>query len=175
MEDNRKAFDAGMKRARRLISDYLYAAIERSCLRLIDHALKEREFDGFTGNTQTSYACGIYYNGGLMGMIISGNSMKKPVRLKVRKGERAYLKNPYEGKARTVIGRVDVDGETGADSAADFLSSYKPFIKKGFSVVMTTGTEYSEYLENVRNLNVLTDTFQSSKGIMLEELKPMEA
>ena len=45
----------------------------------------------------------------------------------------------------------------------------------GFSVVMTTGTEYSEYLENVRNLNVLTDTFKSSKGIMLEELKPMEA
>ena len=175
MEDHLKAYDDGMMRARRLIRDHLYAAIERACLGLIDHALKEREFDGFTGNTQTSYACGIYYKGGLMGMVISGNSMKKPVRIKVRKGERVYLKNPYEGKARTVIGRVDVDGELGAESAVDFLSSYQPFVKTGFSVVMTTGTEYSEYLENVRNLNVLTDTFKSSKGIMLEELKPMGA
>ena len=69
---------------------------------------------------------------------------------------------------------MDVDGELGADSAADFLSSYRPFIKKGFSVVMTTGTEYSEYLENVRNLNVLTDTYKSANGIVLEELKPMK-
>ena len=175
MVDNRKAFDAGWKRAQRIINNYLYELVEHLCADLIDHALKEREYDGFTGNTQTSYACGIYHNGGLMGMVISGNSMKRPVRIKVRKGERVYLKNPYEGKARTVTGRVDVDGELGADSASDFLSSYKPFIKMGFSVVMTTGTEYSEYLENVRNLNVLTDTFKSSKGIMLEELKPMEA
>lgn len=170
-----KAFDEGMKKAKRLINDYLYAAVERTCIGLIDNALKEREFEGFTGNTQTSYACGIYYNGGLMGMVISGNSMKKPIRIKVRKGEHVHLKTPYEGKSRTVIGRVDVDGNLGADSASDFLSSYKPFVKKGFSVVMTTGTEYSEYLENVRNLNVLTDTFQSSKGIVLEELKPMQA
>lgn len=175
MEDNLKTFDAGMKRARRMINDYLYATIERLCLRLIDHALKEREFDGFTGNTQTSYACGIYYNGGLMGIVIAGDTMRKPVHVKIRKGERVFLRRPYEGKARSVTGRVDVDGQLGMDSAADFLSSYRPFIKKGFSVVMTTGTEYSEYLENVRNLNVLTDTYQSSKGIVLRELNPMEA
>lgn len=172
--DNSKVFDEGMKKAKRIINDYLYAAVERSCSMLIDHALKEREFDGFTGNTQTSYACGIYYNGGIMGMIISGSTMRKPVHIKVHKGEKISLGKPYEGKARTVIGKVDVDGELGANSAADFLSSYKPFITKGFSVVMTTGTEYSEYLENVRNLNVLTDTYKSSKGILLEELKPMK-
>nr|DAF05833.1 MAG TPA: hypothetical protein [Caudoviricetes sp.]DAS57009.1 MAG TPA: hypothetical protein [Caudoviricetes sp.] len=174
MEDNRKVFNEGMEKAKQIINNYLYAVIERSCADLIDHALSEREFDGFTGNTQTSYACGIYYNGGLMGMVIAGNTMRKPVHIKVRKGERVYLSKPYEGKARSVIGKVDVDGELGADSAVDFLSSYRPFIKKGFSVVMTTGTEYSEYLENVRNLNVLTDTYKSAKGIVLEELKPMK-
>lgn len=175
MDDNRKVFDAGWKRAQRIINNYLYGLVEHSCANLIDHALKEREFDGFTGNTQTSYACGIYYNGGLMGIVIAGNAMRKPVHVKVRKGERVFLRRPYEGKPRSVIGRVDVDGEWGADSAAEFLASYRPFIKKGFSVVMTTGTEYSEYLENVRNLNVLTDTFQSSKGIVLEEIKPIGA
>lgn len=175
MDDNRKAFDKGMKQAQRIINNYLYELVENLCADLIDHALKEREYDGFTGNTQTSYACGIYYNGGLMGMVIYGDTMRRPVHVKIRKGERVFLRSPYEGKARSVIGRVDVDGEWGADSAADFLSSYRPFIKKGFSVVMTTGTEYSEYLENVRNLNVLTDTFQSSKRIVLEEIKPIGA
>ena len=175
MVDNRKAFDAGWKRAQRIINNYLYELVEHLCADLIDHALKEREYDGFTGNTQTSYACGIYYNGGLMGMAIAGDTMRKPVHVKIRKGERVFLRRPYEGKARSVTGRVDVDGQLGMDSAADFLSSYRPFIKKGFSVVMTTGTEYSEYLENVRNLNVLTDTYQSSKGIVLRELNPMEA
>lgn len=173
MEDNLTVFDEGMKKARRIIQDYLYAAIERSCMKLIDHALKSKEYQGFTGNTQTSYVCGIYHNGKLLGAFASGDNMRKPIRLKVGKGQRIFLKNPYEGKARSVTGRVDVDQEFGAESAAKFLMSYKPHVKKGFSVVMTTGTEYSEYLENVRNLNVLTDTFQSSKGIVLEELKPM--
>lgn len=170
-----KAFDEGMKKAQGIIQDYLYAAIERSCMELIDHALKSKEYKGFTGNTQTSYVCGIYRDGKLLGAFASGDNMRKPIRMKVGKGQRIFLKNPYEGKARSVTGRVDVDKEFGAESAAKFLMSYKPHVKKGFSVVMTTGTEYSEYLENVRNLNVLTDTFQSSKGIVLEELKPMNA
>ena len=175
MEDNLTAFDEGMKKAQRIIQDYLYAAIERSCLKLIDHALKSKEYQGFTGNTQTSYVCGIYYNGKLLGAFVSGDNMQKPVRLKIGKGQRVFLKNPYEGKARSVTGRVDVDKEFGADSAVKFLMSFKPAVRKGFSDVMTTGTEYSEYLENVRNLNVLTDTFNSSKDIVLKELKPMNA
>lgn len=171
--DNSKVISDGMKKAKRIINDYLYAAVERSCVDLIDDALKEREFVGFTGNTQTSYACGIYFNGSLMGMVIAGNTMPKPVHIKVKKGERVFLSNPYEGKARAVVGKANVEDEFGADSASDFLSSYNPFIKKGFSVVMTTGTEYSEYLENVRNLNVLTMTAGASSKILLKELKPM--
>lgn len=171
--DNSKVLIDGMKKAKRIINDYLYAAVERSCVELIDDALKEREFEGFTGNTQTSYACGIYFNGSLMGMVIAGNTMPKPVHVKIKKGKHVSLSNPYEGKARAVVGKVSVDDKLGADSAADFLSSYRPFIKKGFSVIMTTGTEYSEYLENVRNLNVLTITAGASSKILLKELKPM--
>lgn len=174
MGDNRKAFDKGMKQARILMNHMVYVRLLKACESLIDHALAEKEYQGFTGNTQTSYACGNYVDGALTDMVISGDTMRRPVHVKIRKGERVFLRSPYEGKARSVIGRVDVDGEWGADSAADFLESYRPFIKKGFSIVMTTGTEYSEYLENVRNLNVLTDTFLSSKGIVLEEIKPME-
>lgn len=174
MEANKKTIDAGMKEARRLMDDYLRAAIGRACVSLIDHALKEKGYQGFTGNTQTSYACGIYLDGHLQSVYASGDSMKRPVHVKIRKGERVYLSSPYEGQARAVTGRADVAGKYGEESAVKFLMSYKPFVKKGFSVAMTTGTEYSEYLENVRDLNVLTGTFKSSRGIMLEELKPTE-
>lgn len=174
MNYNLKTFDYGIKLARRMINNRLYAAIENSCLELIDHALKKREFDGFTGNTMTSYTCGIYLDGKLEGAVVAEDYMKPPIHIKIRKGQKVRLGKPYEGKARTVTGQVKVDSLYGAESAIKFLKSYKPHVKKGFSVVMTTGTEYSEYLENVRNLNVLTDTFQSAKGIVLEELKPMK-
>ena len=171
--DNSKVLNEGLKKAKRIINDYLYSAIERSCSKLIDDALKEREFEGFTGNTQTSYACGIYYNGELMGVVISGDTMPKPVSYKVRYRKKVRLEKPYEGKARSVTGRVKVDREYGYDSAVDFLHSYRPFVTKGFSVVMTTGTEYSKYLENVKNLNVLTMTGGASAKILLKELKSM--
>lgn len=38
---------------------------------------------------------------------------------------------------------------------------------------MTTGTEYSVYLENTRKLNVLTETYQGLKSILLDNLKPI--
>ena len=106
-----------------------------------------------------------------MGMVISGNTMRKPVRIKIRKGERVYLSNPYEGKDRTVVGKVDVSGEFGADSAADFLSSCRPFITKGFSIVMTTGTEYSEYLEKREELECTDRHIQIWEGHFVERIK----
>ena len=175
MDDNRKAFNEGMKRAKQMMYGYLLPKIENACEKLIHEALRNRGFQGFTGNTQTSYACGIYFNGKLVKMIIAGDTLNKPVRLKVKHNEVAYLSDPYEGEPRHVKGMVKVDSSYGAKTSADFLTSYKPFVGRGFSVVMTTGTEYSEFLENVRNLDVLTKTYGSSKGIMLEVLKPMQS
>lgn len=173
--DNSKVLHKGLKRAKQMMYSYLLSEIENACEELIYKALNiNREFQGFTGNTQTSYACGIYFNGKLVEMIIAGDTMRKPIRLKVEHKEVAYLPDPYEGKPRPVEGKVKVDSFYGAKTSADFLASYKPFINKGFSVVMTTGTEYSEYLENVLNLDVLTDTYKSAKGIVLETLKPMK-
>ena len=35
------------------------------------------------------------------------------------------------------------------------------------------GTEYSEYIESSRNLNVLTETWQRARQILLQNLKPI--
>lgn len=92
---------------------------------------------------------------------------------KVPKGIRVFLNKPYEGNPRAVTGRVDVDDLYGKDSSFDFLKSYKGFPNKSFGIVMTTGTEYSGYIESVHNLNVLTDTFQRAKQILSKNLKPI--
>lgn len=171
--DNAQAVTDGLNKAREVIVKYMLLRLEKACDNLIADALARREFEGFTGNTQTSYACGIYHNGVLQSMVIAEDNMKPPVRIKVQKGAKIHLEKPYEGEARTTIGMVKVDeSRFGAETAEDFLKSFKPSIKKGFSVAMTTGTEYSEYLENVRNLNVLTMTGRSSAEIILQELKP---
>jgi hypothetical protein len=38
---------------------------------------------------------------------------------------------------------------------------------------MTTGTEYSEYIEEVRHLDVLTGTYEAAKGILAKGFKPI--
>jgi len=46
---------------------------------------------------------------------------------------------------------------------------------KGLSIIMTTGTEYSTYLESVHNLNVLSDTAKGSnvKNLLYTSFKPL--
>lgn len=174
ISDNSRLFADGMRKASSLINDHLYAMLLDVAADYLSDMVRNKEYQGFTGNTQTSYSCGLYVNGKLADVIVQRAFGRNPIRLKVRKDERAFLKNPYEGKSRAVRGRVDVDSLYGAESAFDFLKSYKDIPRKGFAVVATTGTEYSEYLENVRHLNVMTGTWQSAKSIFESHLKPMK-
>lgn len=159
---NGKNFKEGMKEAKRIISNDLNSILDAYCEAILEHAIDNREFQGFTGNTQTSYSCGLYKDGSLIYVYHQREYTRKPIRKKVKKGERTFLGKPYEGNKRSVIGRVDVDDKYGSDTAEEFLKSYNVENKNGFSVVVTTGTEYSEYLENVRELNVLTETYEES-------------
>lgn len=136
-------------------------------------AVEYKGYTGFTGNTQTSYSCGLYVDGVFSYYVNQNMWSEKPVRKKVPKGVFVYLKKPYEGRARSVLGRVDVDSLYGKDSAFRFLRSYKDVPRKGFAIVMTTGTEYSLYIEKAHGLNVLTNTFQHAKSILFNNLKPI--
>ena len=51
--------------------------------------------------------------------------------------------------------------------------AYKEVPRKGFAIVMTTGTEYSVYIEQVHGLNVMTDTFQRAKSILNKNVRPI--
>lgn len=170
---NRKALKAGMGKAHSIIRAHVENTLYSVCENLLADAVQSKEFQGFTGNTQTSYACGIYMDGKLDYCCFQESWDRPPVRLKVEKGKYVYLSHPYEGHARGVRGKTDVDSLYGSDTSLNFLKSYTNVPKKGFSIVMCTGTEYSEYIESSRNLNVLTETWLHARQILMQNLKPI--
>ena len=170
--DNAKTLHDGLQKGYKMIVDYLYGQCYNLCERLLLEVPKHREFLGFTGNTQTSYACGLYVDGQLEGIIVQENWNQPPVRRKVQAGEWAWLRNPYEGRPRSVKGKVRVSGDYGQTTSFQFLKSYHAK-KNHIQIVMTTGTEYSEYIEAVSGLDVLTGTYEAAKTILAQGFKPM--
>ena len=171
---NKSALDKGFKKAKEIIFGHLFDQCVRLCDALVNDAVQKKEFQSFTGNTVTSFACGIYIDGVLNYMVASGENMAAPVHAKVQKGEYVYLKNPYEGKPRGVKGKVDiVYDDNGMDSSFRILQRLKA--NKGLSIIMTTGTEYSIYLESVYHLNVLSDKSKESnvKRLLYNSFKPL--
>ena len=172
MSDNARVLREGFAKGYKMIVDYLYSQCYDLCERLLMEVPKHREFMGFTGNTQTSYACGLYVDGKLEGIVTQNNWNSPPVRRKVGYGEWVYLRQPYEGKSRSVKGKVSTGEDYGLDTSINFLRSYKAF-KDKIQIVMTTGTEYSTFLETARHLDVLTGTFEAAKVILANGFKPM--
>lgn len=138
---------------------------------LINDALIKREFLSFTGNTLTSYSCGLYFNNTLEYFISTSQDMRPPVRVKLANGEYVHLEEPYEGLPRNQRGLVPTDGKYGWESALEFLKNFKFSKNYPVALVMTTGTEYSEYLEEARGLNVLTDTYLHARQILSTNIK----
>lgn len=175
MANNKAALDKGFKKANQIIFGHLYDQCIKLCDALVRDALSQREFQSFTGNTITSFACGIYVDGSLNYMVASGENMAAPVHAKIQNGQTVFLSNPYEGQPRSATGKVDIAYDmTGMETSFRVLQGMKPS-SKGLSIVMTTGTEYSTYLESVYHLNVLSETAKDSnvKKLLYSSFKPL--
>lgn len=153
-----------LKKLQEEIENALFPRLRVAAKTMLEHAAQKKSYKGFTGNTQTSYSAGIYIRGVLREVAVQKTYGKPPVFRKIRKGERKRLRNPYEGKARTVRGTVDVNDLSGVSTSLEFLAGYK-FPKGQSGIVVTTGTEYSLYIEVARRLNVLTATWNAAPGI----------
>lgn len=173
MNHNEKVLEEGKIKMDRIIYKHIYDTLVNVCDALLKDACDKKEYNGFTGNTQTSYSCGLYIDGVLSYYANQDRWNKTPIRLKVPKDEVVFLPDPYEGKPRKVKGIVEVNNMYGKDTAFSFISSYKA-PKKGFVIVMCTGTEYSEYIEKKRGLNVLSDTYQETRKILFSKIKPIK-
>jgi hypothetical protein len=171
MYDNGKAYEQGMQKMQQTVYDYFVIRLIAFCKELFQSADTAREYHNLTGNTFTSYACGIYKDGALFEVLFSADYKKDPIRVKLKKGE-VFTGISYDGAdVKGFKADVNTDQGFGKDTSARFLRNYNPTVKKGFEVVMCTGTEYSNFLEKVKGLNVLTDTFLYSKALFMQNLK----
>lgn len=164
-------FDACMPEIEKAINKNVISQMEVFGDEMVDRVLPEQaEYRNLTGNTLTSYSYGIYLKGSLQ--LINYFSGSNSVRRKLRKGEIVKDFIDYDGNERRFYkGTIDTDGDYGVNTASLFLQTYKP--KGKYSMIFTTGTEYSAYLENVRDLNVLTEGFEYTKDAFLKSFKPI--
>lgn len=174
--DNKTALLRGLERGVHIIEDVLFNILYNSAVDLLLQVAENKEFQGFTGNTQTSYMVGIYQGGALKAIVNQENWKRPPVNRKLRKGEGLYLEKPYEGHSRFVKGKVDVGEKYGSDTSVAFLKRFTPrhHGKKGFAMVLTTGTEYSVIIEEVYNLDVLTKTMIDAPKILKDNWHTIE-
>lgn len=168
--DNSVLFDEGMKKAKEIISGHIFDLLVKCCEDLIQDAVQNKSgFRNLTGNTITSYACGLFMDGKFSYFVCSGDSMAQPVRVKLTKGE-TFVGISYDNQNRRFTGTVETDKGFGEAFSFNFLKRYKSKARNGFEIVMCTGTEYSTYLENVLNADVLTGTFQRAQNTLSRNL-----
>ena len=172
--DNAKVLENGFAEGFRMIEDTIYNSLVSAADRLLVRVSTNRQFIGFTGNTQTSYMAGIYYNGRLRDVIYQRNWKEPTRRMKVRKGKVVYLSNPYEGQPRAVQGMVDIGENHGVQTSIKFLEGYRA-PRRSICLVLTTGTEYSEYIEQVRHFDVLTNTWKDAEGIINQNWRKIQS
>lgn len=137
---------------------------------LLMDAMQSKEHGDLTGNTMTSFTVGIYRDGRLYDVInlIDVANLDYPKYKKLVRDNVVYTVERYDGRGVSVVDGsklIDTDGKFGFEFARSFLESYKPPFSKGWGLVLTTGTEYSEYLEDVRSLNVLTETMMFAGNV----------
>jgi len=174
MRDNAKTLENGFAEMQRKIEDTLFNSLANAADALLLRVATTRQFIGFTGNTQTSYACGVYVNGKLEHVSVQRTWNSPPMRAKIRRGQVVYLSNPYEGVPRAVKGQVDTETDYGLDLSIRQLEEYKA-PKKGLAIMMTTGTEYSVYVEQVQRLDVLTNLWLQAGRILERNWKKIDA
>ena len=154
---NRQAFIDGKKILDNLTRERFLLALYQLGYMLIRDAEFQAGYRNLTGNTVTSLAFGLYVDSVLSDVVTLDK--ESPLRTKLTKGDVLTNFVDYDGRLRKrFYANVATDGGYGYDTSLTFLKGYRIPKKWKYAIVVTTGTEYSEYLQNVLNLNVLQDT-----------------
>jgi len=169
-------FDKGIAKLESAMREQLLTALEKTAIDLLKNAELARKYHSLTGNTLTSYMVGLYEDGKLASTIsiMDVSNLKSPTRNKLSQGEgRVKYFEDYDTGRMVTVRRENLlktDEGYGMDTSLAFLSSFSPD-GKGYSMVFTTGTEYSTFIENVKGFNILTETMLQTANISLSNLK----
>lgn len=169
---NYNVFKHSMDVLRRNIGYYVMDAFEDIARKLIKDFLKYKGFQSFTGNTLLSFMAGVYQDGRLWYVYTITDEGLKPIRKKIPKGKRIYLKHPMQGNPRMVTGKVTTTDEYGPETSKRFLESFAA-PKKKYCLVIVIGTEYYSLIDF--NLSSMTRSFNTAQSLsnskLIEELK----
>jgi len=179
--DNAQILKEGLAKGLTLIHNVISESLVEAAYKLLVQAETNKEYHNMTGNTLTSYMCGIYIDGRLSKIVTMYDAdmgLDKPKRGKLYRGSGSgfvYVEDYDTGKMVHVLKRnlIETDRDFGENTSRRFLMSYKAPSNK-IALVMTTGTEYSELLESVKRLDVLTRTYQDAAGIISNNWKKIE-
>ena len=174
-----KGIDLGKSGAKAQIRKILQKAVRESFVsavrqyapKVVEAADENREFVQFTGNTVSSYMAGIYHDGVVVDAV---SNETEPVRKKFQKGKRLYMRHPVEGDTRWIekkkyYGVAELVTDYGKELSEQTIEGEKP--RGGTGMVVTTGTEYSGFLEKECDLDVLTDTYNQVRNSAKGELQ----
>lgn len=173
-----KVLEDGFKKARQIAYRAIFAAMKECAIRFVREAVDAYNGGNLTGNTITSISAGIYEQGMPQPIVISARDLglKSPVARKLRKGE-VFSGTDYDGRERKGFrANVDTAGDFGEGTAFHILQNYKLPAGCAFGIVVTTGTEYSEYLTKEKELNydLLISTFKKAPRIAQLEWKKIK-
>lgn len=140
--NNIKVLEDGFRKLDALERNGSLKALSLLGERLIDDGRTQHEFKNMTFNTQDSYGFAVYYNGDI-------------------------VVPPQFGEQLAVVGTqdlyVETDGRFGVEKATEFLNDYAS-MGNGWTLVVTTGTEYSEFLEEELEKFVLSNIWMEAQN-----------
>lgn len=150
---NRSALKKGFEKAKEVIALRTQAALASKGVPIIDYEYENKEWSGFTGNAQLSYAFYLFdstkANQAPLLKYRTVDNHRPAIRAKVAKGEDVRLKDPYEGEERWVRGQADLS----TDTAEDAVNKVMDMPKRRFGATFgrarfTLAVEYEEFLQS---------------------------
>lgn len=164
--ENLKAFKNGISLFKNKLNNVMPIYLAELAFRLIQNAIKSKTWTGFTGNAQTSFAVGVYVDGKVVN-IVDGTDYenREAIMKKIRYGQRVFLKHPFEGNSRAVIGKVEVTDEKATETSRRFIRNKRP-TSKGYSIIVTIGAEYYAFIDN--NLFAMRNTYDITDSLLNE-------
>ena len=166
MANNTAALDRGFAKAKQIMRERIEQCLVNEANKLAMKAYESYNSPlmGFTGNTWTGTAVGVYSNGKLIYYITTRmiDNMPAPVMNKLRLGKPVFLEKPYgyimvgSRGNRSFAAFVDTDGGNSEKDAIEFLESHSIGSKYGITVV--NGSEYANYIENSMGGDVIIGT-----------------
>ncbi len=181
MKDNAKILKDGFAKGLILIENALVDSLVDAAYKLLVQAETNKEYHNLTGNTLTSYMVGVYVDGDLRRIVTMYDAdigIDRPKRGKLYRGNGSgtvYVEDYDTGKFIHVkkYNLMDTDRDYGENTSRRFLVGYEA-PKNKVCLVMCTGTEYSEFIESVKRLDVLTQTYQDAPRIIANSWKKIE-